>query len=73
MHIQSNLILSKSVFSRKKNLEYIDTVIRTLTCLKVIDVLDTQIQLHVYNVITVYNNKINYLVPTVIFIILWTV
>lgn len=71
MHIQSNLILSKSVFSRKKNLEYIDTVIRTLTCLKVIDVLDTQIQL--YNVITVYNNKINYLVPTVIFIILWTV
>lgn len=73
MHIQSNLILSKSVFSRKKILEYIDTVIRTLTCLKVIDVLDTQIQLHVYNVITVYNNKINYLVPTVIFIILWTV
>lgn len=71
MHIQSNLILSKSVFSRKKNLEYIDTVIRTLTFLKVIDVLDTQIQL--YNVITVYNNKINYLVPTVIFIILWTV
>lgn len=71
MHIQSNLILSKSVFSRKKILEYIDTVIRTLTCLKVIDVLDTQIQL--YNVITVYNNKINYLVPTVIFIILWTV
>lgn len=48
-----------------------DTVIRTLTCLKVIDVLDTQIQL--YNVITVYNIKINYLVPTVIFIILWTV
>lgn len=71
MHIRSNLILSKSVFSRKKNLEYIDTVIRTLTFLKVIDVLDTQIQL--YNVITVYNNKINYLVPTVIFIILWTV
>lgn len=71
MHIRSNLILSKSVFSRKKILEYIDTVIRTLTCLKVIDVLDTQIQL--YNVITVYNNKINYLVPTVIFIILWTV
>lgn len=71
MHIQSNLILSKSVFSRKKFLEYMDTVIRTLTCLKVIDVLDTQIQL--YNVITVYNNKINYLVPTVIFIILWTV
>lgn len=71
MHIQSNLILSKSVFSRKKILEYIDTVIRTLTCLKVIDVLDTQIQL--YNVITVYNIKINYLVPTVIFIILWTV
>lgn len=73
MHIQSNLILSKSVLSRKKILEYIDTVIRTLTCLKVIDVLDTHIQLHVYNVITVYNNKINYLVPTVIFIILWTV
>lgn len=71
MHIQSNLILSKSVFSRKKILEYMDTVIRTLTCLKVIDVLDTQIQL--YNVITVYNIKINYLVPTVIFIILWTV
>lgn len=71
MHIQSNLILSKSVLSRKKILEYIDTVIRTLTCLKVIDVLDTQIQL--YNVITVYNIKINYLVPTVIFIILWTV
>lgn len=71
MHIQSNLILSKSVLSRKKNLEYIDTVIRTLTCLKGIDVLDTQIQL--YNVITVYNNKINYLVPTVIFMILWTV
>lgn len=47
MHIQSNLILSKSVFSRKKILEYIDTVIRTLTCLKVFDGLDTQIQLYI--------------------------
>lgn len=31
----------------KKNLEYIDTVIRTLTCLKVFDGLDTQIQLYI--------------------------